>query len=688
MAVSPADFYAYSRATGAPVPEDLAERMQMAPEVMEFRRNQLRSPQRQEEKGADPLSVGLGVGLALAGGVGAALGARRLFGGRKVAANAGVRQANLAEMAAEASPVRQVAQETQPRPSQAPPQIVEQEFVAYRPDPKEMVSRPVAEARRQSATEGLLKAAEARRGTYQPDIPGTQATLLELRSPLLDETAGLIEPQAPSRPLSIAPQQQSIFNPRSYIEQTGAVAPAEDLTSLQQRNNLQVVDQNINAVESGEDQMTGRVRQQLQRNEDLNLSSVDALEDQTNSIDFAAAQTSDGLPFDQAEGQSSAARFMQRERDEIASQLGEQGLPITSSRIEQELANRVSGSEAWKYGPKYTQRKQALQLGATYEPKFFENLKTPSVQIAGETIPVEALKEPVAMQETAQRLQERVASKRDWLGQVRLEEQKNKVRLMNVEKNIDQLQGYQNEVSNFLSSSKASPEQLRRGKQTLSDLTLDLDRLGTQQAELSHRVYGGEKRIQGARSSVKQSISELQLPQKLKSGIEEGQRIFFETDSSGQVIPETMGLRSERRMVDLPAKGGGGRNVAEYTAGERLDEEIRAIQGGGRIRDYDPETGMAAQRWQPDTTQSGRDIDIYGIRPSSEARADPEMRPSEPGSSRTPLTQELTPERLASVELSEQARKTKNPQDFLQQEMQKRGISAIGEFSPWPRRNR
>jgi len=57
--------------------------------------------------------------------------------------------------------------------------------------------------------------------------------------------------------------------------------------------------------------MTGRVRQQLQRNEDLNLMQIDALEDVNQQIapassdapiTQAAAQTVDGIPVDQAEG--------------------------------------------------------------------------------------------------------------------------------------------------------------------------------------------------------------------------------------------------------------------------------------------------------------------------------------------------------------------------------------------------
>ena len=44
MAVSPADFELYSRATGAPIPRDPQERMRMAPEVYNFSRNFAREP--------------------------------------------------------------------------------------------------------------------------------------------------------------------------------------------------------------------------------------------------------------------------------------------------------------------------------------------------------------------------------------------------------------------------------------------------------------------------------------------------------------------------------------------------------------------------------------------------------------------------------------------------------------------
>jgi hypothetical protein len=75
----------------------------------------------------------------------------------------------------------------------------------------------------------------------------------------------------------------------------------DSLVQVQQSKRPFNVDQAINALESGEDQSTGRVRQQLQRNEDLDIGAIDRLEDSTNNLDVAASMTPDGVPVDQAE---------------------------------------------------------------------------------------------------------------------------------------------------------------------------------------------------------------------------------------------------------------------------------------------------------------------------------------------------------------------------------------------------
>ena len=74
MPLSPTDFYAYSKATGTPVPETPEERAQLAPKVVEFRRSQLKIPQEGPDYGAIAGVAALGAGL-----VGAGLGIRSVF---------------------------------------------------------------------------------------------------------------------------------------------------------------------------------------------------------------------------------------------------------------------------------------------------------------------------------------------------------------------------------------------------------------------------------------------------------------------------------------------------------------------------------------------------------------------------------------------------------------------------------
>ena len=94
MALAPADFYAYSRATGQPYPESPEERAAQAPEVLEFRRNQLKS---QESSNSNPIALGLGIGLGLAGLGGASLAARRMLQSGKAKGQSGSYQADLSK---------------------------------------------------------------------------------------------------------------------------------------------------------------------------------------------------------------------------------------------------------------------------------------------------------------------------------------------------------------------------------------------------------------------------------------------------------------------------------------------------------------------------------------------------------------------------------------------------------------
>jgi hypothetical protein len=225
MAVSPADFYAYSRATGVQIPDDPYEKAKLVPEIREFRQNQLRAPQQEQSKGPDPLSVGLGIGLALAGGAAGFLGTKRLLKGPAKSATAGVRQVDLGDVAT----VRRAASEYAPAPSVEP---------------------TVVSASRQQIPSGQFSDVPTR-----ANQPGSFKDLTDVER-------------------KIASQTQD-FTPRGYLEETGAVAPIEDLTTKQEFAKPSLTNQAYEAVESGIGQEEQRIDVKLQRHTGTDVPDVD-----------------------------------------------------------------------------------------------------------------------------------------------------------------------------------------------------------------------------------------------------------------------------------------------------------------------------------------------------------------------------------------------------------------------------
>jgi hypothetical protein len=517
----------------------------------------------------------------------------------------------------------------------------------------------------------------------------------------------------------------------------------ETLVDKQQTRTGFNVDQAINALDAAEDQQTGRMKVQLQRNEDLDMGQVEMLEDRASQqpnltmaedgpINSVASQLPDGRPVDQAEGidlrtgerfairqgnrefaprstlgttglvpgqkilleqepqsvaGTSATRFMEAERDRISRELTIDEVPVSPARVDAELAKRL-GPQASTYGPKYTARAQALQTFAnTGDPiaaetvkrfglrpvtfETFENMSPekkrlfessapmslegyPSTELQAVIDPtgikvnapgfgvvdISTLRKPVVMESTARQADEFVegakADKLNWVqGKINeiegakqgiLLERKERIKTAadNLLVNLEQAKANgQNDVADELGSQLDNLRAMYRNPELVGDYK--------EFGEGGMRHLNAQ--LRGVQRSTNEQISALEkrYPTTLANRTGEASRVFGELDvNTGEFIPETMEVRSGRSDVDLGRKGGGGRNIAEYTAGERLDEEIRALQGGGRMRDYDLETGAPVQRWQGDSTQTGRAIDEYGIRLTGQRAADPEIRPSIP----------------------------------------------------------
>jgi hypothetical protein len=376
MALSPADYAAYSRATGTPYPEDPEERAQITPAVLEFRRNQLRAPQEESNLPGILGAAALGLG-ALAGGVGIA---RALTGkraqvppssrppvtpqgeqavytasaeGRRRAAEevtrqarterpVGVVQTDLSQKNLEdfirSSPAFGRVPTREPKESAAPGIVRSLPAAAERPDLlAELTASPsyvqkFAAIEEPAAPNFATLALPAR--AERPDLltgitaaPGYAREFVanrvaeQMAGDLIDEVNAFSTPAARSE---LARQQASVQGQKrkDLWDLVGQIRN-ESLVSTQETIRPVVSNQALNALESGEDQMTGRMKAQLSRNEDLDMSQVEMLENiaqQNNAlmraqaepsqmigyvpdepINQAAAQLPDGIPIDQAE---------------------------------------------------------------------------------------------------------------------------------------------------------------------------------------------------------------------------------------------------------------------------------------------------------------------------------------------------------------------------------------------------
>jgi hypothetical protein len=285
-----------------------------------------------------------------------------------------------------------------------------------------------------------------------------------------------------------------------------------------------------------------------------------------------------------------------------------------------------------------------------------------------------------------------------------------------------------------------------------------VDRLETELIKLRGTYQKQQRRIARAEDKVKGNIANLGLPLKLTEGIETGQRIHAEVDTTGgkggrvrttsidstgvaedladDIVTDfdisgtpvykegTIELRPERRAVNLPNKGGGGRNIANYTGSGSVDERVRSVPTGGliqetpqrtrqtlgRYRDYDPGTdelnqggGAPQPPYQDDSALTGNVTDIYGTRgvsidPKTDRdilKDDREKRPTAVPASKTPLVQEATPAGKKSFALSSKEREirtdqSKSPerratdaQSFVRDQIkQMTGAVAVGSSTP------
>jgi len=575
MALSPLDFYAYSRATGAPVPESPEERAEMAPEVMEFRRNQLKAPQEESDLLSKLGTAALGLG-ALAG---IGFGARRLMRREPQApkapaksATAGVRQVNLADME---QAVRRVAAEPAPSTPPPTPSVARRSVMPTEEEAMQTFSRQLAEKIPEPTAEELNFPPVANRiygvgyRERQPELGYRSAALAayEKKYPPSPEL------QAARRAVA----QQDLLDASARLQ-----AGSASLTDVQKAQMPLNVDQLVNAVESGEDQMTGRVIKKLNLDDIWGEATIPptAVNEQTATPLLPAAAVS---PREKAQS------FLQSRFEELGD--------VIPGRYRRERAMGMDPEIA-----------EAVELYAsTGDPAVLSRLsKTPSspltiaprvqTELKEADIPTGKFYKPTGQGEFIDDLFEKdidLTNKISALGE-------QKQAIINRIEEIDQLEpqlrfaaadepgqgGYYTRLLN----------KMLFEKQSLNPESVNVD-LGD---ALAQRDY-----VRGQMESL-ESLGTQYQPLKR----EEGVRPFFEvSEETGEIIPETLEIRTGRPSVELEEKKtGGGREYAMY----------------------DPTVFQKslAEKEQERRFASGSSEGIYGLEPRDYPIADPSLRPT------------------------------------------------------------
>jgi hypothetical protein len=329
MALSPADFYAFSSATGINVPDDPYERAALAPQVLEFRRNQLKAPQ-QESNVAQTIGTAALVGAAA---VGAGLAARRFFGrgaqlpkGPARSATQPIRTANLQEMAN--GPVRKIANT---RVTQSAPQ-----------ETVRIPATPAAQA--EPKAPAIVEPSRPAPGTTE------NALAIDPTDRLIAEYQDMLATQAAER-ASKGKALQTRMN-TAYVKNLNQTATQlldslqnESLTTIQREVAPAQQVQVNNALETGANQTVGRTTHLEQLDHQYDPTQV-ALLNEMADADYATMMRQDepGITQQIEEVETrpvSSQEFADMAKEEMMAQrdaLIQQGYRPGSKRLEHRLA--------------------------------------------------------------------------------------------------------------------------------------------------------------------------------------------------------------------------------------------------------------------------------------------------------------------------------------------------------------
>jgi hypothetical protein len=412
---------------------------------------------------------------------------------------------------------------------------------------------------------------------------------------------------------------------QQYLK-TAGYKDVDTMVDQQVANVPRNTNQTLNAIDAAEDQQTGRVYQQLQRNEDLDLNQVEIMEDMARanrkammeggeptqmigyeadaSINQVASQLPDGLPVDQAEGALSFAQKRMQEIRGVQEAQGYRGLSAEKQMLQGEQGTRI---------------KQASELyAATGDPNVLSLIsKTPSL--------------PISVQPKAQQLITTQSLEGDAPSELSTSSLYSpfKKRELNVNKQEDVDMRMTNRLSGLGATRETIPkiiinpeyaaleEQtnmamygMKQGNPTAANIYYQnrqkfregkvppREIINPEYLTLSQQMNEAESVRREARDIIESKKSNVaQFPSVYRvADLQEGVRPFYEQTLEGEIIPETLELRRGRPSkpagtVEKPASGSSMRGLRgierEFASTETMESNP--------IR-WDPSLHVPAQR--------------------------------------------------------------------------------------------
>jgi len=425
---------------------------------------------------------------------------------------------------------------------------------------------------------------------------------------------------------------------QEYLK-TAGYKDVDTMVDQQVANVPRNTNQTLNAIDAAEDQQTGRVYQQLQRNEDLDLNQVEIMEDmaQANrkammeggepaqmvgyeadaSINQVASQLPDGLPTDQAEGALNFAQNRMQEIREAQEAQGYRGLSAEKQMLQGEQGTRIKQASAL-YAATGDPNVLSLisetpSLPISVQPKAQQLITTQSLEgDAPSELSTSSLyspfKERVANVNKQEDVDIRMTNRLSGLGATResipkiiinpeyaaLEEQTNMA-----------MYGMKQGNPTAANIYNKNRQRFREGKVPPREI------INPEYLTLSRQIKEAEAVRGEARNIIQTKQRDIaEFPSLYRvADLQEGVRPFYEQTLEGKIIPETLELRKGRRavpagVVERPASGSSMRGLSQAVEMESsmpVERELASTEAAAEVMTsipvrWDPSLHLPAQR--------------------------------------------------------------------------------------------